>query len=177
MLYNIITCERDRSLLQNDLNSLQNWSESWLLKFHPDKCKYLSIGKESTHQYTIQKEGKICPIINISTEKDIGVTFDAELSFETHITNKINKANSMVGIIRRNYKFLDEDTFIPLYKSLVRCHFDNATSVWSPYKIKHIDQIESVQRRVMKQLPGFKDLSYPERLKRLNLPSLSYRRI
>ena len=43
--------------------------------------------------------------------------------------------------------------------------------------MKHVTQIESVQRRATKQLPGMKKLSYPERLKSLNLPTLSYRRI
>ena len=37
--------------------------------------------------------------------------------------------------------------------------------------------LESVQRRSTKQLPGFGNLSYPERLRRLNLPTLSYRRL
>jgi hypothetical protein len=42
--------------------------------------------------------------------------------------------------------------------------------------IKHIDIIENVQRQPTKQLSGFKELSYSERLKRLKLPILSFRR-
>ena len=37
--------------------------------------------------------------------------------------------------------------------------------------------IENVQRRCTRQLPYLKDLSYPERLKKLKLPTLAYRRI
>jgi hypothetical protein len=37
--------------------------------------------------------------------------------------------------------------------------------------------IESVQKRVTKQFPGMKKLLYPERLKKLGLPTLAYRRI
>ena len=37
--------------------------------------------------------------------------------------------------------------------------------------------IESVQRRATKQIPGLSKLSYPERLKKLSLPTLSYRRV
>ena len=33
-----------------------------------------------------------------------------------------------------------------------------------------------MQKRATKQIPGFKDLSYQERLKRLKLPTLVYRR-
>lgn len=60
---------------------------------------------------------------------------------------------------------------------MVRTHLDYASSVWSPYKIKHIEMIENVQRRCTRQLPYLKDLSYPERLKKLNLPTLAYRRL
>ena len=56
-------------------------------------------------------------------------------------------------------------------------HLDFASAVWSPYKVKHIEQLESVQRRITKQLPGMQSLSYPERLHKLNLPTLSYRRL
>ena len=31
--------------------------------------------------------------------KDLGVTFQADLSFKNHIADKINKANCMLGII------------------------------------------------------------------------------
>ena len=41
---------------------------------------------------------------------------------------------------------------------------------------KHIEAVERVQRRATKQLPGMKDLPYPERLKILKLPTLVYRR-
>ena len=30
--------------LQNDISQLQDWSDKWLLSFHPDKCKVMHIG-------------------------------------------------------------------------------------------------------------------------------------
>ena len=39
------------------------------------------------------------------------------------------------------------------------------------------DIIEDVQRRATKLIPEIKHLSYPERLRKLKLPTLSYRRI
>ena len=46
------------------------------------------------------------------------------------------------------------DTFLPLYKSMVRSHLDYANSVWAPYKKGIIDQIESAQKRATKQIPA-----------------------
>ena len=66
---------------------------------------------------------------------------------------------------------------MPLYKALVRSHFDYAMSIWNPHMIKFVEPIESVQIRATKLIPKIKNLTYPERLKALNLPTLSYRRV
>ena len=34
----------DQDSLQDDLNKLVAWSDKWLLKFNPEKCKVLHIG-------------------------------------------------------------------------------------------------------------------------------------
>ncbi|MCL4119882.1 UNVERIFIED_CONTAM: hypothetical protein GTU68_034584 [Idotea baltica] len=81
----------------------------------------------------------------------------------------------MFAKLRRTFQYLDKKTFVPLYKSIVRKHLDFASSAWYPYKVKHIEQIEAVQRRATRQIPSFKNMSYPERLKELKLPTLSYR--
>ena len=82
-------------------------------------------------------------------------------------------------LIPRTFRYLDTKSFLVIYKTLVRTHLDYASSVWAPYKIKqaYIEKIESVQKRVTKKFLGMKNLSYPERLKKLGLPTLAYRRI
>ena len=85
----------------------------------------------------------------------------------------------MFAIIRRAFKYLNAKTFIPLYKSLVRLQLDCASSVWAPYRKKHIDKIEQVQKRATKQIlvPEMKNLNYEERLRKLKLSTLGYRRV
>ena len=79
--------------------------------------------------------------------------------------------------MKRNFKFLDEISLTKLYKALVRPHLEYAQSVWSPHFITDKKIIENVQRRATKLIPRLKNLSYEERLKELNLPSLEYRRL
>ena len=73
----------------------------------------------------------------------------------------------MFGVIRRNLQYLNHKTFIPLYNALVRPHMNYPSSVHSPYKMRHIDIIESVQCRATKQLPIMKYLQFSERLRLL----------
>ena len=49
-------------------------------------------------------------------------------------------------------------------------------AVWSPYLKKHIQALENVQRRATKLVPEVRDLPYEQRLSRLKLPTLAYRR-
>ena len=96
-------------------------------------------------------------IEQVDSMKDIGVTIDSNLTFNEHINIKIDTANKILGMIRRPYRFLNCETFLPLYLSIVRSHFDYAVSVWDPYKIKHITQSQIlkmymyVQRRSRQQ--------------------------
>jgi hypothetical protein len=89
----------------------------------------------------------------------------------------VNKANQMVWLIRRSLKHLNYCTFCVLFKSLVKPHLEYANSVWSTYKKKDIDALENLQRRATKMLPDLPHLSYEERLRKLKLPTLKYRRL
>ena len=66
-----------------------------------------------------------------TSEKDVGVIIDNKLSFDMHIAEKVNKANSVyvVGAMRRSFKYLDKDTFKKLYTALVRPHLEYANAV------------------------------------------------
>ena len=179
-IFRSINNQEDTKILQEDLDKLQEWSDTWLLKFHPDKCKRMTIGKQTENTnvtYTLTKGATIHKLENVDQEKDIGVIIDSNLEFDKHINAKINKANAMFSIIRRSFQFLSPQNFTPLYKSLVRSHLDYASSVWSPYKQKHIDSLENVQKRATRQLPILSKLPYEERLMKLKLPTLAYRRI
>ena len=47
-----IKTEEDRKHLQDDLDKLQQWSDTWLLKFHPSKCKVMSISNKRLTEVT-----------------------------------------------------------------------------------------------------------------------------
>ena len=75
--------------------------------------------------------------------KNLGVIIDCMLKFQDHTKLKINKAYSMLGILRRNFKEMDVESFILLYKVFVRSHLEYAESVWNPHYMHLIDDLES----------------------------------
>ena len=169
--------------LQKDLNSLQEWSDKWLLRFHPEKCHVLKLGSSkssATYSMTITAPdgtSQTQELEETQVEKDLGVHVDNDLSFRTHITQAASKANRVLGVMRRSFDFLSNDTFLLLYKALVRPLLEYGHSVWNPHYKYLKKTIEDVQRRATRMLSSMKDMSYPERLRALDLPSLEHRRI
>ena len=108
----------------------------------------------------MSEEGSYRYLGEMEEEKDLGVKFDPTLKFSKHAAMVANKANKMVGIIRRTFDFLDESMLKILYKSLVRPHLEYANCKWSPFLQKELALIERVQTRATKILPNLKDLEY-----------------
>ncbi len=82
-----------------------------------------------------------------------------------------------MGAIRRSFRYLEPITFLKLYKGLVRPHLEYAVQVWQPYLKRDIRKLEGVQRRATKQINDIGNLEYADRLKKLKLPTLLYRRM
>ena len=130
--------------------------------------------------YTMrQSDNTIIDIGDETTERDLGVAIDNHLNFKLHMSRTVTQANRILGMIRRSFKHLDQETFLYLYKGLIRSKLEYPQAVWnprSPHLQESIYEIEAVQRRARKLIPGFSNLDYSERLKKLNLITLSYRR-
>ena len=174
-LYNIST---NHTTLQRDLNSLQEWSDTWNLQFNVTKCHVMYYGKTNPKQkYFMKSEEQEIEIDVCEEEKDLGVTFEPQLSFDTHINKIINKANQMIGLIKRTFIHLNKDILLKLYKSLVRPHLEYGNIIWFPLLKRQSIAVERVQRRATKLLRECKDFSYEQRLRYLNLHSLKGRRI
>ena len=181
-LYNDSSKEQGTQTLQDDLEKLQDWSDLWLLKFHPDKCCILKLGnpKSEADYYMKGKSnhGEECTVQlkESEREKDLGIIVDRDLTFKDHITQAANTARSIVGVIRRTFDYIDNSLFLQLYKSLVRPKLEYGHILWNT-SIKHLQQeLENVQRAATRLVPNLKDKDYPERLKALKLPSLEHRR-
>ena len=168
--------------LQDDLDHLQGWSEKWLLRFHPEKCHVLKLGNnKSNADYHMKKKncnGEYCniPLEESDFEKDLGIFIDNKLNFKEHVNRTTARANRIMGVIRRTFDFLTEETFVQLFKSLVRPILEYGNSAWQPNSKILCQEIEDVQRRSTKLLASIRDLSYPQRLAKLKLPSLEHRR-
>ena len=161
-------------ILKDDLNIIYEWTCDWLICLNEDKCKVMHFGDANPkNEYSIN--GK--PVEKINLEKDLGVFISNDLKWSVQINSAISKANQVLGLIKRTFKFPNEDSICKLYKAFVRPHLEYGVVLWRPHWKKDIKAIESVQRRATKLIPTINRLEYTERLKKLNLTTLETRRL
>ena len=129
--------------------------------------------------YSMKGGGVRRDLGELTEEKRPGsrVTFDPTLTFSRHVGIIVNKANRILGVIKRSFTYMDADMFNVLYTTLVRSHLEYTNCIWNPILHRDVKLIESVQRRATKIVPEMKDLPYSDRLRRLKIPTLAYRRL
>ena len=115
-------------------------------------------------------------LVEETLEKDLGLWISADMKCFQQCRYAVNKANKVLGMIKRTITYKDHKITLNLYKTLVRPHVEYCVSAWSPYYRKDKELLEKVQRRFTKMIKGMKGMSYEERLQRLNLWTLEERR-
>ena len=166
----------DIPALQCDLDRLGIWANKWQMHFNPDKCEVMRITHRKDKTKPIYSLGG--QFRSVENTKDLEVTISSDLSWGMHVFATVNKANMVLGIIKRSIGTNNQDAFSQLYKSLVRPILEYAAPVWSPYLIKDIVALEKVQRRAsrlaLRQKRG--EMSYEQRCSLLKWQTLERRR-
>ena len=172
-IFKTVENEEDHQDRFKDLDNLENWARLWQMKFNVGQCKVLHLGRRNPrYEYNM---GDLT-LETATEEKDLGVIIYEKLKFDKHTEAQANKANKVIGLPRRSFETLDEETLVWLFKAFVRPHLEYCNTVTYPVYEKDAKLLEGVQRRATKMVPEMKNYDYVTRLKKLALPSLSYRR-
>ena len=148
------------------------------MKFNAKKCKVLHLGQNNLKlNYFMDESGSPKQLEDSTVERDLGVLISKDLKPTQQCLKAAQKANRVLGMIKRTFKRLDEETLKLLYCSYVRPQMEFCIQAWSPYYKKDIEILEKVQRRATKLVPRLKNNSYEERLDILNIYRLEQRRL
>ena len=102
-------------------------------------------------------------ISTINEENYLGITFSDDFKFRSHIHKITQKANKILDIIKRTFKYLEPGIMRLLYTSLVHPHLDYASNIWNPCLFEDTYTIEKIQRMATKLIPSLKQYSYYEK--------------
>ena len=119
------------------------------MEFNVSKCFAIRVGRQKGRlkidptMYILH--GQVLCITD--TTKYLGLTITSDLKWNSHIQKVTSKANSVLGLLRKNLRIASKAVKTQAYEALVRPHLEYACTVWDPHTHLNVRRLDSVQRR------------------------------
>ena len=124
---NIVT-----NALNNDLKNVSDWLSTNKLSLNTEKTEYMIIGSHQRLR-SIETEPAIYlganKIKRVKSTKSLGLMLDETLSWNEQINALSNKVNKSLNVIKRLREFVDLETLLIAYKTLVQPYFEYCSQV------------------------------------------------
>ena len=102
------------------------------------KCKFIHIGHGNMDEYYKMGDAVLG---RTTKEKDLGVTFSADMKGSEQCVIAASKGSQILGLIRRTVMCKEKQLIVPLYKAIVRPHLEYCIQAWRPYRKKDTDKL------------------------------------
>ena len=89
-------------------------------------------------------------LVRTTQEKDLGVTFSADMKFSEQCGIAASKGNQILGLIRRTNMYKEKQLIVPLYKTIIIPHLEYCIQSRRLHGKNDIDKLERIQRRAIK---------------------------
>lgn len=145
VVYRQIDSLQDHLILQQDLNKLVDWSNTWQMEFNVDKCVVMNIGtlrNKTKFEYKMNNQ----TLETVKHHPYLGVELTDNMKYNHHIDTITSKASRVLGFVKRNLKHCPKTVKERAYQTLVRPKLEYSSPIWNPQQVTQIKQIEQVQR-------------------------------
>ena len=139
----------DTVKLQSDLNAVYNWSVINNMLFNSDKfelVRYESKASKQTQAETSYSSNDGSIIKETKHVRDLGVTLSNDATFNQHITDRCELVKAKVAWTLRTFHSRACLPMLTLWKTLVLCHLDYCSQLWSPSDVGSTQRLELLQK-------------------------------
>ena len=116
--------------LQDDLEMIKNWTETWKMPVNDSKCTVLHIGQNNPKNVYFLGQTEI---IKVQKQKDLGIIITDNLKWEQHITHITKRLNTLIYLVNVSFRNKSSEMILKLYKSFLRPKIEYGQCIWSPY--------------------------------------------
>ena len=149
-MYSIIFSPLDAISLQKDLDRLHAWALRNGLQINLSKSNIISFSRNPLYpryEYSIDSS----PLVRVDSVRDLRVTYDSTLSFETQIAQCVKKCTRLLGFIRNvTCDFRKVSTLVYLYKTLILPSLTYCASIWAPHTQNNLSLLKAVEHKFLR---------------------------
>ena len=181
-----ILYSKDHFILQSDIDKLYTWSINNKMKFHPSKCKALSVTYQQNilqilaftiFNYKLGTEY----IEYVSSQVDLGVTINEKLLWTDHCNEIVKCANSKLALLMRTCHFTtNKSQKRTFYLTVVRSIFEHCSIIWHPLSSNQLSKFDAIQKKAVKWIYGqqfghYSVTEYMSKQKMLNILPIKFK--
>jgi len=122
----------------------------------------MHIGHSLPTEYYMMEGTRKTILESVQEETDLGVVVRSDLRSTSQCNGAAAAARRIIAMVRRNFKKLDVEDVLLIYKTYIRPRLEFCIQSWSPHLTKDIETLERVQRTATRLIPQFSKLSYEE---------------
>ena len=127
------------------------------MPFNLDKCHVLHVGIANQEEnYSLLGSA----ITSVDKETDLVVVITADLKSSAQCIAAEQKAQKILGYVKRVFRYRNKQTVLALYRALVRPLLEDGAQFWSPIRRVDVERLEKVQARATKLVPSIRHHGY-----------------
>ena len=154
-----------KTVINHDLEELSEWSNKWLMSFNPEKTEIMifsnvNIGESLDFVFN----GKSIP--TVSKHKHLGVTFNNDAKWNTHIDSILASVSQHLSVLRKLKYRLCRKNLEKMYLVYIRPLFEYASEVWDNCGVGYIHKLEQLQLEAARLVTGLPIFTKTEALYR-----------
>ena len=144
----------DAQKINDDITTITEWAERWLVTFNPSKTESLLISRKTSRPFHPDLIITGQTINQVSRHKHLGLVFSENGSWTNHIEHILNKAWKRINIMRKLKFLLDRKSLEIIYLSFIRPILEYGDIVWCNINTNEISEINKIQHEAARIATG-----------------------